>query len=89
MVCIFPDAVVLKLPFKVSLGSMESQGSSVSIAVGYKLDGLGLICSGSKFFSILSVQTCSRAHPSSYPLESMGTFCSVKWLEHEADHTAL
>jgi hypothetical protein len=45
----------------------ESLDSSVSIAIGYGLDGRG-----SAFYILHSVQTRSGAHPASYPVSTGG-----------------
>jgi hypothetical protein len=55
----------------------------LDIATGYGLDGRGSIPGRGNIFSLLhSVQTGSRAHPTSY---SMGT--GGKRPEREADHS--
>ena len=48
----------------------------------------GLDSAGERGFSaVQSVQIDSGAHPASYALGIVGSFPSVKWQGHEADHT--
>jgi hypothetical protein len=71
--------------------STESHDSSVSIALGYKLDNQGSrvqFLAGAGNFSLhLHVQNGSGAHPASYPMGTRGSSMGLKWPGREADHS--
>jgi hypothetical protein len=57
------------------LEGSTSRNSSVVIATGYGLEGLGSIPGRGKIFlSSITSQTVSGAHPASYPMRSGGSF---------------
>jgi hypothetical protein len=67
---------------------LSSEDSSVGISTDYGLDGRGSILSMSKDCSLFhSVQSCSGAHPASYPMGTEGSFPRVKRKVREAEHS--
>jgi hypothetical protein len=73
------------------MGRQKSRDSSVSIALGYRLDNWGSRVQfpvGAGNFSLHHrVQNGSGAHPASYPVGTRGSFLGVKRLGREADHS--
>jgi hypothetical protein len=64
-----------------------SQDSSVSIVMGYGLEGCGRFPAGSRDFSLHHVQTGSGTHPASYQMGTRALFLGIEPLVNEADHS--
>jgi hypothetical protein len=58
--------------------NQRSRDSSVGIATGYDLNGPGSISDSTIFYTPHSVQTGSRAHPTSYPTGTGDSFSGRK-----------
>jgi hypothetical protein len=89
LTCCFGLFTYFKIAYVLSTGyNLRNQNSSVSILMGYSLDVWGSIPGGARDFSLLhSIQTGSRAHPASYPMDTRDSFHGVKRLRREADHS--
>jgi hypothetical protein len=70
---------------------MKSHGSSVSIALGYRLDNqdsrFRFLAGAGNFSLHHHVQNGSGVHPASYPIGTRGFFPGVKRPGREADHS--
>jgi hypothetical protein len=69
----------------------ESCDSSVSIALGYRLDNWGsrvhFLVGAGNFSLHHHIQNASGAHAASYPMGTRGSFPEGKAARHEADHS--
>jgi hypothetical protein len=74
--------------FEIMILPKRSWDSSVGIVMGYGLKDRRSIPGRSKNFSLLhSVQTCSGAHPASYPMGTGALSPGVKGPGREAGHS--
>jgi hypothetical protein len=75
LTCCFGLYKYFEIAYVLSIGyNLRNQNSSISIVVGYCVDIWGSIPGRARDFSVPhSIQTSSRAHPASYPMD-IGTF---------------